>query len=95
MLFEWDEDKSRNNLEKHRISFDNAQRVFEDPLHRSVLQGFADGEERWETTGMIAGVLLVVVISTPRFKGDEEVTRLISARRATKRERKSYEKEIR
>jgi uncharacterized protein len=94
MRFEWDEAKNRANLDKHGISFENAQRVFDDPLHRSMLQGFADGEERWETIGMIRELLLVVVISTPRAEGDEEITRLISARRATKRERQSYAKEV-
>jgi uncharacterized protein len=94
MDFEWDDAKNRLNIEKHHLSFENAKRVFDDPLHRSVFQGYADGEERWETTGMIAGLVVVVVVSTPRLQGGEEITRIISARRATKRERKAYEEEI-
>jgi uncharacterized protein len=94
MDFEWDDAKNRLNIEKHHISFENAKRVFDDPLHRSVLQGTIDGEERWETTGMIAGLVVVMVVSTPRQQGREEITRIISARRATKRERKAYEEEI-
>ena len=94
MIFEWDDDKNRHNIAKHHLSFENAQRVFADPHHRSVLQGHVDREERWETTGIIAGLVVAVVVPTPRFREGEEVTRIISARRATKRERKIFEKEI-
>lgn len=94
MIFEWDDDKNRTNIAKHHLSFENAHRVFLDPHHRSVLQGYVDREERWETTGIIAGLVVVVVVSTPRLSDGEEVTRIISARRATKRERKAYEEEI-
>ena len=94
MIFEWDEDKNRLNIAKHHLGFDNARRVFEDPHHRSVLQGHVDQEERWETTGVIADLVVVVIVTTPRMREGEEVTRIISARRATKRERKAYEEEI-
>jgi uncharacterized protein len=93
MIFEWDEDKNRTNVKKHRLSFENAANAFDDPLHQSFFQGVVDNEERWETTGAIGGFLVVVVVTTPRWRNGEEVTRVISARRATKRERKGYEEE--
>ena len=91
MDFEWDENKNRANVQKHHLSFENACRVFADPLHRSVLQDTLDGEERWETIGSIGGVLVVVVISTVRYQVGAEIIRIISARRATKREKRNYE----
>lgn len=94
MDFEWDDAKNRRNVEKHRLSFENAVRVFHDPLHKSVLQGHIDHEERWETIGTIVGLVVVVVITTVRHADGRQVTRLISARRATRRERMAYEEEI-
>jgi uncharacterized DUF497 family protein len=52
-----------------------------------------DGEERWQTMGSIAGAVIVLVAHTVEEKGGEEVIRIISARKATPQERKSYEKQ--
>jgi len=51
MRITWDEDKNRPNLAKHKISFETARLVFEDPFHVSRLQRFVEGEERWQTMG--------------------------------------------
>jgi hypothetical protein len=94
MRFEWSDDKNEANIRKHGLSFENASRVFDDPLHRTVFQGYEDNEERWETIGLLDGLVVIIVISTPRWSAGGEVTRIISARRASKRERRGYEEEI-
>jgi len=52
-----------------------------------------DGEERWQTLGLMAGAVVVLVAHTAEEKEGEEVIRIISARKATPRERKIYEKQ--
>jgi uncharacterized protein len=88
----WDEKKSRANLKKHGVSFETAQFVFEDPLHVSRQDRIENGEHRWQTLGMVDGVLLILVAHTWHETGSGgEHIRIISARRATKIERKIYE----
>lgn len=90
MRFECDEVKSRGNLEKHKISFETARLVFDDPNARSMQDRVVDGEERWQTVGMMRG-LIVLVAHTYRQESEEEVIRIISARKATPAERRVYE----
>ena len=92
MRFEWDPDKNLSNQDKHSISFEEACRVFLDPLHRSVQDRFVDGEQRWQTIGTVEGLALVLVAHTVRDDNDTEVIRIISARVATSKERRHYEK---
>ena len=89
LTFEWDTNKARWNLAKHGVSFEESSTVFgdlrsltiPDPVHSKV-------EERFVTIGTShRGKLLVVVVHTER--GDN--IRIISARVASRRERKSYE----
>lgn len=89
--FEWDEVKNQKNQRKHGISFEVAMLVFDDPLRIEQQERFVDGEERWQTIGMIHGVLLVLVAHTIRLEDDTEIIRLISARDATKAEIRKYE----
>ncbi|WP_151802409.1 BrnT family toxin [Acinetobacter guillouiae] len=89
--FEWDEVKNQKNQRKHDISFEVATLVFDDPLRIEQQERFVDGEERWQTIGMIHGVLLVLVAHTIRLEDDTEIIRLISARDATKAEIRKYE----
>jgi hypothetical protein len=91
MRFTWDEDKNRRNLAKHKISFETARLVFEDPFHVSRLDRDVEGEERWQTMGLIGSVVVVLVAHTYREEGDEAVIRIISARKATSHERRYYE----
>jgi hypothetical protein len=91
MRFVWDENKSRRNRIKHKISFDTAQLVFEDAFALATVERIVDGEERWQTLGIIAGIVAVVVAHTVEEEDGEEVIRIISARKATPRERKIYE----
>jgi uncharacterized protein len=91
LRFEWDPAKARSNRGKHHVSFDDAMLVFEDPyaLFERDLTCPA-GEVRWRALGLVGGVILLLVVHTAREDGPDEVIRLISARRATRKERNRY-----
>ena len=91
MRFDWDETKDANNLRKHGVGFEAASLVFDDPLHLSAQDSEVDGEERWQTIGMAGGVLLLLVAHTFEDEDEEEVVRIISARKANAQERTRYE----
>jgi hypothetical protein len=91
MRFEWDVRKDAANRQKHGISFELAQRVFDDPNHLSVQDRHESGEERWQTLGLIGLVAIFMVAHTYEDEDGEEVVRIISARKATKAERKRYD----
>lgn len=96
--FVWDEIKNRSNQRKHGgIAFEMAAQVFRDPLRLTRHDRIEDGEERWQTLGVVHGVTVLLVAHTITEDDDEgepvEVIRIISARRATPRERKRYEQE--
>lgn len=91
MSFEWDEAKNVSNQKKHKISFETAKLVFEDPYHMSRQDRHEDSEERWQTIGNINGIAVVLVAHTVRNLNGDEVIRIISARSATKTERRYYE----
>jgi uncharacterized protein len=94
MRYVWDEGKSRRNLAKHRVSFETATLVFEDPHSISRLDVIVDGEERWQTLGLAGGILVLLVAHTDYEEDGELVIRIISARRATPRERRMYEEGV-
>lgn len=94
MRFEWDNNKDNANQAKHGVSFETACQVFEDPRALSVQNRHEAGEERWQTIGLIGGVVVLLVAHTYRATDEDEVIRIISARRATKRERQRYEQGI-
>lgn len=89
MRFEWDADKNRRNLAKHKISFETASLVFNDPQAVSLQDRVVEGEERWQTLGMVSDTVLIVA-HTYRDEASDEVIRLISARKATACERRAY-----
>ena len=92
MRFEWDPAKARSNRGKHHISFDDAMLVFEDPFALFEKDRTDRGVEvRWQVLGLAGGVILLLVVHTARDEGGDEVIRLISARRATRKERNRYE----
>jgi uncharacterized DUF497 family protein len=90
-VFSWDETKSRGNQHKHGVSFETAKLVFEDPLHLSRQDRVENGEQRWQTLGRVGDELLLVAHTCHDTEQDGEHIRIISARRATKLERKIYE----
>lgn len=96
MRFEWDEAKDASNRRKHDgISFAVAARVFFDPLSITTQDQVVDGELRWRTVGTVEGAKLLIVAHTTTeetAQGDWiEVIRIVSARRATRTERRRYE----
>lgn len=91
MRFEWDPRKDALNLAKHGVSFEVARRVFDDPRHLSIQDRHIFGEERWQTLGLIGGIVVLLVAHTYREESDDEVIRIISARKATAHERQIYE----
>jgi uncharacterized protein len=90
MRFEWDEEKNRANLVKHGVSFQTAKQVFDDPYHVSLMDRVEDSEQRWLTFGMVGGLVVLAVAHT-FLDAEGEVIRIISARRATRRERRNFE----
>lgn len=88
--FEWDEDKARVNLEKHGISFVEARSVFYDDYATQFFdEEHSDEEERFILLGLSNYSQVLVVIHCERNLGS--TIRIISARRATKKERSYYE----
>jgi uncharacterized DUF497 family protein len=88
MDFEWDPDKAARNLAKHGVSFSEAATVFGDPLALTYLDpDHSEDEDRFLTFGESDRGRLLVVSHTDR----ENRTRIINARRATRKERKGYE----
>jgi len=87
METEWDPAKARGNLRKHGISFADAVSALEDQRALTMRDPYVDVEERWVTMGLDGlGRMLVVVYA---WRGEN--LRLISARKATARERRRYE----
>ena len=86
MEFEWDEEKNAINRRKHRLSFEEAIHIFAGPVWtRSELESDG-GEYREISIGMLPGSSVLVVVHTERGS----LTRMISARKATRRERIDY-----
>jgi len=90
MHFEWDEDKAERNVKKHRVSFEQAKEIFDDPraIPFEDLQHSSHEETRHVMIGMSSIGLLFV-----SFAYGDEVVRLITARRAEKWMVKVYEDE--
>ena len=87
LIFEWDEDKAKTNQRKHNVSFETARQVFLDNQRIEYYDlAHSIDEDRFVTVGMANGVLSVVY--TER---ENDVLRLISARRATEKERRAYQ----
>ena len=88
MPYDWDPGKVITNFEKHGVSFEEAITVFGDPLAITVLDpDHSFDEERWLTTGVSSRQRMIVVWHTNRA----DSVRLIGARPATPRERRTYE----
>jgi uncharacterized protein len=95
--FEWDPAKALSNARKHDVTFDRAASIFLDALALTVLdQANSQDEERWFTVGYDTGGQLLAVAHTYQSTGPSSArVRIISARKATKRERSAYEEEPR
>ncbi|MEQ1866753.1 MAG: BrnT family toxin [Micropepsaceae bacterium] len=92
MAWTWDPEKDRANKRKHGIGFETARLVFDDPLALSRIDAAVREEERWQTVGAIGDATVLVVHTALEETDDGEVDgRIISARKATRHERKAYE----
>lgn len=95
LIFYWDEDKARQNREKHKVGFEEAKTVFND----SFLITFPDEphsnyEERFISIGTSVNNRALLVVHTERAHGHSAIViRIISARKATASERKAYEED--
>lgn len=88
LLFEWDPAKARSNVTKHAVTFDEASTVFRDPLSATIDDPLhSDVETRFVITGLSHMNRLLVVVFTERC----DRIRIITARKATPTERRSYE----
>ena len=95
--FQWDPAKALSNARKHGVTFEQAATVFLDALALTVYdEANSQNEERWFTLGLDAGERLLAVAHTYEMRAPRSVQiRIISARKATRRERLSYENEPR
>jgi uncharacterized DUF497 family protein len=89
--FEWDPAKARSNARKHGVRFEDAMLVFADPYALVEQDRLESGELRWQTLGLAAGIVLLLVAHTVRTEREGEIIRIISARKAAPRERRRYE----
>ncbi len=89
-LFRWDEAKAVSNKRKHGMAFEEAMLVFEDPYALFEQDRVVEGEMRWRTLGMAEDATVLFVAHTIREEGQNEIVRIISARRATRTERIRY-----
>lgn len=92
--FDWDENKNETNRKKHGIWFEEAQQVFEDlnAISYNDVENSTRNEDRLILLGLSGAARLLVVVHCERDEGN--TIRIISARKATKKEIKTYEKGI-
>lgn len=87
VLFEWDENKAQINIQKHGVTFEEAAEAFFDPFYQTGDASVNDDEERDFIIGYTFSQRLLLAVYTDR----QDRTRIISARPATRVERKVYE----
>ena len=95
MIFEWDEEKNQANIRKHRVSFEDAETVFDD---KNAVYLYDESHSSYEDRFIILGIAETIdrelhVCYCLRGKNNE-ITRIISARKATKQEIKLYKERL-
>ena len=90
---DWDPEKAKQNLRKHKVSFQRAATIFRDPHAVSIFdEEHSQEEDRWITMGRDdSGIILVMIHTFGMIDETSYAVRIISARKATKREREQYE----
>ena len=87
--FDWDKNKTRSNLAKHKISLEEAQSVFDDDNARLIFDpDHLESEDRFILLGLSCSLKILTVVHC--YKNEDNIIRLISARKATKSETKYY-----
>ena len=85
----WDEDKNQENIKKHKVSFEEAETVFYDPNGKFIDDpDHSDDEDRFIILGLSKMLRLLVVCHC--YRENDEIIRIITARKATKKEAKYY-----
>jgi len=90
MRFEWDAEKNKANIHKHRIDFDDVPPVFDGPMYVALDTRKEYGEDRWIGIGLLGQAIVVVVF----LEKANDTIRIISARKAEKHEREKFKKEL-
>ena len=90
MRFQWDEEKNKANIRKHRIDFSSVPSVFGNPMLVDLDERENHGEDRWIGIGILRNTIVVVVFAEPRL----DTIRIVSARKANRYERKRYEQAL-
>jgi hypothetical protein len=95
LIIEWDANKDRANFRKHRVSFEEAKTLFNDPLLITFPDEYhSDSEERYVSIGCSARGRILLVIHTEREETENSLTiRIISSRKVTPAERRTYEQD--
>ena len=89
LRFEWDKEKNKSNISKHGVSFEEAKSVFYDDYAKLISDpDHSNDEDRFILMGMNQNLKLLVVVHV--YKDNDNIIRIISARKATKNERKYY-----
>ena len=91
-MFSWDTRKAITNFEKHGVSFEEAATIFADPEGLNWEDSVHSAQEaRYKRVAMsVGGNILIMVYTVRRTKDGKETIRIISARRASRKERKAY-----
>jgi len=93
MKFEWDKNKEKINIQKHGVTFEQASYVFTDQFALSRLDDeHSFDEDRWVLLGKSLNETLLLVVHTFRDNNGTEFVRIISARKATQKEKQTYQK---
>ncbi len=91
ITFEWDNDKNKSNKKKHNVSFEEAETVFYDDNARLISDpDHSEDEDRFILLGLSNKMRMLVVVHT--YRENDEIIRIISARKATRNEAKFYER---
>ncbi len=92
LAFEWNKNKAKMNIAKHKISFEEARTVFNDPfLITFPDECHSENEERLTSIGISTNSRMILVVHTEHVETEKIVIRIISCRKATAPERKIYE----
>lgn len=92
IYFDWDLAKAETNLQKHGVRFDAEMEIFDDPFAISEMDRIVEGEQRWKVVG-VGGNAVLVAAYTLVAVDEAEYVRIISARKAEKKELRKYERQ--
>jgi len=92
LLFKWDKDKAEKNLRKHKVSFEEAKTIFNDPFMLTFPDEYhSENEKRYISIGTSADNRILLVVHAEYTESEKTAIRIISSRKATKSERRFYE----